>query len=889
MKKTLALLLAAALLLSCAACTGKVAPKQEGPIETTPAPGNSQQTDLPSGGASGGETTPGDEAGGADAAPAGTLYDTGSFSVFVPEGWTASAVPDIWAEEEGAIDPNSIRLIKGGSSDLDLFTHPYIQLDFHGEDSILWTPEKDWYDDGEDLEPTTLDGLTWKGFTATSLGAPLAVLWTEGEVIQYQANVFLSASQGEISLEDRDVRAILASVEPRDEGPSAQEGESAGKLNLIVDRTTGEMTVQRPSHDEIKPMGDRGVWTIFVYLCGTDLESDCGMASGDLLEMIAADGGDYRYVVETGGAYYWDSYMVDSDYDQRFLVQNGEIELVDQVPYANMGDGDTLAEFLEWGVENYASEHMGLIVWDHGGGSLSGVCFDERYGYDSISLRELDAALLRVFGGMTQKFDFFGFDACLMGTLEAANVLATYARYMVASQETEPGSGWDYTAIGDYLARYPAADALDVSRVACDSFLTACQAVEDDDLTTLSVVDLSRLDDLLLAFNDFSFALYSATEDETVRANVLRGIEGAKNFGGNNKTEGYTNMVDLGGIVSACADVGSNAAALEQALEDAVVYKVSGPVHSGASGLSVYYPLCVQGSGELAAFGEVCVSPYYLSFVDRQSQGGVNGGETEDYSDDQWYDEDDTWSWDTEIDESYWGYYDNFEVTGESPLITFEVEPILDDEGDYWFVLDEDGWYYAADVYGMVYELSYDGEDVIELGETYDIDSDWEYGFFCDDFDGWWLSLPDGQNLATYIVETTEDSIIYTSPVTLNGVDTNLRLRLNFEEQTMTIEGAWNGINENGAADREIIKLQEGDVIIPRYYSYNVDTWEEGEYVGWEYVVEGEPEIYYDVMETGLYLYAFCIDDIFGDYYLTDFVLFEVDEQGDVYFYPEED
>ena len=66
MKKTLALLLAAALLLSCAACTGKVAPKQEGPIETTPAPGNSQQTDLPSGNASGGEAAQGGEAGGAD-------------------------------------------------------------------------------------------------------------------------------------------------------------------------------------------------------------------------------------------------------------------------------------------------------------------------------------------------------------------------------------------------------------------------------------------------------------------------------------------------------------------------------------------------------------------------------------------------------------------------------------------------------------------------------------------------------------------------------------------------------------------------------------------------------------------------------------------------------
>ena len=670
------------------------------------------------------------------------------------------------------------------------------------------------------------------------------------------------------------------------------EPEELQKLNIIVHRDSGEMTVIRPTHNETKTMGDRGVWTIFVYLCGTDLETDYGMASGDLWEMIYADGSEnFRYVVETGGAWAWDHYGVDADNRQRFLVQNGEAKLVDEQPIANMGDPDTLADFLEWGVENYASEHMGVILWDHGGGSISGICFDERFWYDSLSLRELDDALLQVYRGMTQKFDFIGFDACLMGTVEAATILASYADYMVASQETEPGSGWDYVAIGDFLAAHPDADGLGVGRVACDSFLTACQAVEDDDLTTLSVVDLSKLDPLLMAFNDYASALYTATEDEAVRVQVLRGIESAKNFGGNNKTEGYTNMVDLGSLAYASGAVeDERVTALEDALEAAVVYKVSGPVHTGASGLSVFYPLGVyQGSADLTIFGEICPSPFYLSFVDRQSQASVNGGDTESYSDDAWYDEDDTWSWDSEQESGYWDYIDEFEQTGESPFITFEVEPFLDDEGDFWFVLDDDGWYYAADVYGLVYEISYDGEDVIELGETYDINSDWEYGFFCDDFDGWWLSLPDGQNLATYIVEVTEDSIIYTSPITLNGEDTNLRLRLNYEEATMTIEGAWGGIDENGAADRELVKLQEGDVIVPRYTSYNVETWEEGEYVGWEYVVEGEPEICYDVMESGDYLFAFCIDDIFGDYYLTDFVLFNVDENGDVFFYPEED
>ena len=40
-------------------------------------------------------------------------------------------------------------------------------------------------------------------------------------------------------------------------------------------------------------------------------------------------------------------------------------------------------------------------------------------------------------------------------------------------------------------------------------------------------------------------------------------------------------------------------------------------------------------------------------------------------------------------------------------------------------------------------------------------------------------------------------------------------------------------------------------------------------------------------MESGDYLYCFRIDDIYGDYYLTDFVTFCVEEDGSVSFYPD--
>ena len=53
---------------------------------------------------------------------------------------------------------------------------------------------------------------------------------------------------------------------------------------------------------------------------------------------------------------------------------------------------------------------------------------------------------------MSDRFEFIGFDCCLMGTAEVANILATYSRYFYGSQEIEPGSGWYYTTILNYLA-----------------------------------------------------------------------------------------------------------------------------------------------------------------------------------------------------------------------------------------------------------------------------------------------------------------------------------------------------------------------------------------------------------------------------------------------------
>lgn len=712
----------------------------------------------------------------------------------------------------------------------------------------------------------------------TAAFAAMAVLLTAGcsgnETAQTTAAV----------QENQPVQTTTAPVNDTDDNDAADSTEeeraeeetddaerSVSGFALSVKGSDGKMKISRAAKKSTS-MGDADTWTIFIYLCGTDLESGQASATEDIVQMTEAqENENVRFVFQTGGTEQWQNEIISTDACERYVVENGNITLVDSAPLTNMGDPSTLEGFLDWGVQNYPAEKMGFIFWDHGGGSITGACFDELNEGNSLSLSEINSAFSKVYANMTDKFEFIGFDCCLMGTAETANVLSTYARYFYGSQETEPGTGWDYTAIGNFLAEDPSVDGAALGKVVADSFYDECALLEQENECTFTIIDCEKFDDFAVVFNDYAKELYEAAGSDL--AGIVRGVNKADNFGGNDKSEGFTNMVDIGGIVNNCAAYADGSAVLA-ALDDCIVYNKNGSLHTGASGLSVYYPLQVEGSEELKTFGGICISPYYLSLVDMIAKGYTGNG----YDNQVFFTEDGDWSNEDCDCESYDdSYFDNesYGESGESSLITFAEEPGFDDEGYYGFVLDENGLNYTADVSAMILMDLGDGT-LLELGETYDVYTDWDNGYFSDNFDGKWLSLPDGSLLSMYIVEAGDDSTVYTSPIELNGKRTNLRIVQSGD--SIKIEGAWDGIDENGMAAREITKLKAGDKIAPIYYILADDS--DSTYTADAYEWADGDNVIYAQLPNADYYYAFSIDDVYGDYYLTDPVIFTVDDDG---------
>ncbi len=678
----------------------------------------------------------------------------------------------------------------------------------------------------------------------------------------------------------------------------AAEDESVYSIRTSVDKFDGKLSITRRTGAELTPMGDSGTWTVFVYMCGSEREAADGLADKDIQEMLNANASDnVRFVIETGGAESWGTQEVNSSEKQRFVIQNGTIDSVYSDSAEDMGESDALSDFLSWGVENYAAEKMGVVLWNHGGGSIGGVCFDELNYSNSLSLREIDKALLEVSEQMTDKFEFIGFDAGLMGTLEAANILATYADYMYGSQEIESLGGWDYTALGNTLAENPSLNGAELGKIVCDSYKNSCFQGAEADMAAFAVTDLGKLDELIISFNDFSKELYEAAENNESLSAYIRAIHQSDSFGGNNKNEGYTDMVDLLGIVRGC-ELDSSASVIS-ALENAVIYKFNGSAHRNAGGLSVYYPLSLQGSQELSTFAEICVSPYYLSFIDKICYGAANGGYNDDYTneyhigdetEDEWtggigYDpEEDGGYYYVFAEDDYWYYIDDFAQTGESPLITFENDPEADDGETLGFALDEDGLLNTVSVRTVLYMTDSAETDLIELGQTRDFEMDWSTGEVVADLDGLWFMLPDGQKLAVYIAEETDDYIVYTAPVLLNYEETNLRIRYSVGDGAISVDGVWGGIDEYGMSSRGIRAPAVGDVITPIYYSYEIDSIYDGYYYGEDYIFNGEACVTYSALPAGDYFCSFRIDDIYGDYLLTDSFIFTVDEDGGFYY-----
>ncbi|MCM1272338.1 MAG: clostripain-related cysteine peptidase [Clostridium sp.] len=355
-------------------------------------------------------------------------------------------------------------------------------------------------------------------------------------------------------------------------------------------QTTEEKT-DGPSTEVQTPVHASGNKTIMMYVVGSDLESEYNAASSDFEEILSSDFDDDKInlLIYTGGCSDWHNSRISDDNNSIHIVSDGDLVELQSMEQKNMGDADTLSNFLQFGYENYPADQFALILWNHGGGALLGYGYDEISG-DCLTLDELDEAFSDSPFSADNKLEWIGFDACLMAGIETADTLAKYANYMIASQESEPGWGWDYSFIDDIQ---DLSDGAEIGEIIVDTYIDYCEATFNSvpfsySNVTLSVMDLSKVDAVEEALDNLYDKVNAKFDADSY--GIYSHIRATSKEIASEYTGGYSyDIIDLKDLSLKLKTLHPDEAiALTYAIDELVVYSKSNELN--ANGVSIYHP-----------------------------------------------------------------------------------------------------------------------------------------------------------------------------------------------------------------------------------------------------------------------------------------------------------
>lgn len=623
--------------------------------------------------------------------------------------------------------------------------------------------------------------------------------------------------------------------------------------------------------EEDIPLEEQGnasdTYTLMLYMCASDLESECGFATEDLNEiMYGYTAGNLNVIVQTGGTAEWKNTVVADDRCQRYQVTEDGLELVDDsLGMQNMADSATLTDFIQYCSSNYAADHYGLVLWDHGGGVVGGYGYDENFGGDSMSLTEMSRAL----GDASVHLDMLGFDACLMANFETCLMAAPYADYLIASEEPEPGCGWYYTDWIGKLSENCGIPPKRYGRQIIDDYITESGWDSPSMYSTLGMFDLQQVTQKLLP----ALSQFSDDAVQQLSAGEYRRISQSRS----NTRAVYQSELDHIDLLDYAQHSQSETAdQLEQAVSDCVVYYRETENGSGDNGLSILFPYYDLSALDMLeemyqTLGYDDAYPAFLEQFANVMAGGQisvsgfsntqNHAAASEYSGFQWFDAD------AGYDESYYETYS----ADLSLLETTEVD------GRCVLELSEEDWEIVNDAAMQMFAV-YDGFYVdMGLDDYCEFD---DYGNLIVEYDQTWVAL-DGQVVPFFHESYTSDGDSFFTcgsvPCVYNGIDAEIVLVWDTEHPSGYAAGV-RPVYTDSVAAKGLYDICDGDTFQVYYDIYDEDlnyvetmTLDDEIFTVQDSLEVGYADAAEQLGDTFIY---YVLEDIYNNTYYTDSIAY---------------
>jgi|YelNatPaOPRAMG01_1025707.scaffolds.fasta_scaffold23193_5 hypothetical protein len=373
------------------------------------------------------------------------------------------------------------------------------------------------------------------------------------------------------------------------------------------------------------PKGNTADWTVLVYLNAANSLQGFGGFNVHQMEQagstpnvnivvqwkqgVCADCSDNECNSLNGNCYNPDW----KDTRRYYIVHNTDPTTIkstlvqDLGPNIDMGNWQTLQNFIVWGQQNYPANHYALIVWDHGEGWVnvyrglskhpqSALVKPRSISLDETTMNEIETwQLSQALTGL-KPLDVVAFDACLMQMTEIAYEIRNQATYMVGSEDSTPANGYPYMTFLSDLDANPTMSPLqfsqDIVSQTVNYYSQNPQLVGTQGVTQ-SVVSLAQMTNLNTSLNTFADALLNNDTQASVQQAAIRAEQNAQGYSSPN---GYYENLDLWDYSNWIKNNTTNSAvvaaanSLQNAIGSAVVYQklYQDP---NSHGLAIYVPV----------------------------------------------------------------------------------------------------------------------------------------------------------------------------------------------------------------------------------------------------------------------------------------------------------
>ncbi len=234
---------------------------------------------------------------------------------------------------------------------------------------------------------------------------------------------------------------------------------------------------------------DTKSWTALYYL-DVDWESN----NFDALEYwfideIASNENLNVIVIQDRENYPAFMYYIDENHNKILLKELGEV---------NMGDYQTLRDFIAFGKENYPAERYQLNIYNHGGAWM-GACIDIT-DQDQLTMDEFQQALSETGGADI----LFWIGCCLMGSIEVVYELSGLVDVSVGSEDLGFMEWWDnvFDDMCTIVRDYPDIPTIELGNTIVE--IIGDNPNQYSNYLTMSAIDVNRVPALVEAFNDLN-------------------------------------------------------------------------------------------------------------------------------------------------------------------------------------------------------------------------------------------------------------------------------------------------------------------------------------------------------------------------------------------------